>query len=174
MEDQLGQTRIQLQESIRDLDLLQNDVRNYLQNLNRIKENTVKQGKLQSDVAVVSLKVDSLAAAQENLEALFVKADEERKEMFREEKLDQYRAQLVKGEPCPVCGSTSHPYVHHYAHALGKAVDRYDLTKQALDKKRKEVQEALVLKSSTEEKLSSLMALIERDNQDNLATLREY
>ena len=43
---------------------------------------------------------------------LLVRAEEEKTEMFKQQTFDQYRNQLVKGEPCPVCGSPVQRIVH--------------------------------------------------------------
>ena len=83
--------------------------------------------------------------------------------MLTEQTLDKYRTQLVEGEPCPLCGSESHPYVHEYAKDLSKVDEQYNKAKSALEKKRTEVNTAELKKLGKEKDLENLRNLIAQD-----------
>ena len=86
--------------------------------------------------------------------------------MLTEQTLDQYRAQLVAGEPCPLCGSEHHPYVHEYAKDLGKVEDQYTKVKKALEEKRIEVKDAEIKKIGEAKDLDTIRQLISQDKSD--------
>lgn len=53
----------------------------------------------------------------------------ERQRLARNASVEELRAQLQEGEPCPVCGSAEHPY--HQPEALLQSLGRHDQAEQA-------------------------------------------
>ena len=168
-EENLQALRIELQETISDLGFLQTDVRGFLQNNIRIRENEGKMETLGSELKVLVEKVESMQAETVALESSFAKAEEERRKMLTEQGLEAYRNQLVEGEPCPLCGSEAHPYVHEYAKDLSKVDDQYNKVKAALNLKKQDLQNLSMSKLKCEENLKGIATLVDRDKSDNVA-----
>ncbi len=111
----------------------------------------------------VELQKD-LAQAQKDLNAKeqgFKMAEEARRKMLSEQSFEEYRKRLVEGDPCPLCGSADHPYVHHYAQDLGVAESRYVEAERALVKAREDEQELKLSNNNVEKELGYLKEKID-------------
>lgn len=72
--------------------------------------------------AFVTTNQPTLRQLAKELEALTRQREEleqRRRQLSQEADLEKLRDGLVAGEPCPLCGSTEHPYVQHYVQQAG-------------------------------------------------------
>ena len=165
-ENQIALEKARLQDAIRDFELLQADVRSYLQSNRRIKENMVALDELDRVLLENSKNAVELQSKQKELENSFELAERDKQRMLTEKTLDIYRVQLKEGEPCPLCGAESHPYVHEYSKDLGIVEDQYDKIRVLLKTKRQELSEAIIAKSSKEIEIQSIQKVLHRDQSD--------
>lgn len=116
---------------LHDLSAVEQDLSNLRERYQRLKQMGEKaqeynnlQNSLKSYVAETdSLKVTTgtaageLKACQEQLVVTGKRLEEVRQHLVKqrtEASYEQARAHLREGEPCPLCGATSHPYVSEY------------------------------------------------------------
>ena len=95
-----------------------------------MKQNDLKKNQLHNDC--------QLAQAEMEQEQTILMAIE--KAVFEDKRIEDikdYRSQLVHGQPCPLCGSLDHPYVHygvpekkHSEQALEKQKNRFNTIKK--------------------------------------------
>lgn len=99
-------------ELLRDLHELS---KNYEQEQKKQKDWIEKLNKASQSLEVLKKKLAANTAQQETLQSL-IKDAEKIVELERTIKnYEDDRRKLIEGEPCPLCGSTNHPYVKQYA-----------------------------------------------------------
>ncbi len=143
MLEQLSQKLSSIQKLQQLLDFFNNlskqkqNILSQLSNLQHHETDLLKQIDLAQKL--LKIKENQRIIAEKNYEIEDIKA-----------KSQQIRSLLKEGEPCPVCGATSHPYVK-----LGVKI-QLSLAKQNLEKAKNEYQNALNQLNSLKQKLSAI------------------
>ena len=57
-----------------------------------------------------------------------------------EQSLEKHRQELKPEQPCPLCGSTTHPYVQNYSHDLPNLASELQTTQTELEKRKQQQQ----------------------------------
>lgn len=87
---------------------------------------------LDSKRPVLIQLVNELEIVEDRLAEL----DKRKLKLAKEANLTQLRTELVTGHPCPLCGSTSHPYAQHYIQQAGSIELEIRLAQEELKVKR--------------------------------------
>lgn len=82
-----------------------------------------------------------VAEELEALEQQKKQLDAQQVRLSQEANLEELRAALQDGEPCPLCGSVEHPYAQNYVNQIGKLVVKIQLVERDLRTKKKEFDE---------------------------------
>lgn len=90
---------------------------------------------------------------------LFITQELEKLEKALPENIYTLRNQLVEGDPCPVCGSTSHPFAHTAFELLDMSVENLTTHRQKLKDEESDLQQKLP-------KQEQIIANIEEINQE--------
>lgn len=74
------------------------------------------------------------------LETIKLTLEQHQKRLDTEANLDELRKGLTSGEPCPLCGSLSHPYAQHYVQQTGETALKLRLATADWEVKRTETE----------------------------------
>ncbi|HLO81296.1 MAG TPA: AAA family ATPase [Chitinophagaceae bacterium] len=129
--EKLQQEKARLKELTQGISLLLADVKNF----------TLVTGKIRTGREKLELNVSRMKELVETEQRISVEftalkgslaaAEKEREQMMDAKNVEALRSSLKDGEPCPVCGSAHHPYVHEFAAAFVNKLDLYEQTKRA-------------------------------------------
>lgn len=111
---------------------------------NRTKISVIEK-QIENSDSLIKEHSPAISTLNNDLELLLDKIEYVRNEILKkvqEQDLDEMRNSLKNGEPCPLCGSTHHPYIHEY-------IDNLHLLKKDLN----ELQEEKVKKENDRDKL---------------------
>jgi DNA repair protein SbcC/Rad50 len=151
---------------IRETDSLKNQLI-LCENLNTLKKETLQsEGILQEATKERDLLQQQEKRIREKAETLAtsiaaLKAEKERQ--FKITELESLRSDLIEGEPCPLCGSTEHPY---HRHGVFSDYGKLSLELDVEEKKLKETQtELLKLTSEIAASSSKIELMLEQIHQ---------
>ncbi len=114
---------------------------------------------LDKEIPLAEKAVELIALRKEKLELL----RNEKQNQILIAKLEEHRENLTDGSPCPLCGSTSHPFSEHLPEKDKDQIDaKIELAQKELAKAEKEANQLSVNISATQ---SSLKALIEQQKE---------
>ncbi len=91
-----------------------------------------------AEQAITSRLLDELKL----LETAKLALEEKQRRLDTEANLDELRKGLTSGEPCPLCGSLSHPYAQHYVQQTGEIRLKLRVTTADWDAKRAETEQS--------------------------------
>jgi exonuclease SbcC len=137
-QEQLDQEKKNLAELNSGIALLQSDVRSFMQQKQKINAALDRIKDLKAKVETLDAEGSKQKAEMELLAVDLQKAEQEKQQMLHAEKLDALRTSLIDGEPCPLCGSAHHPYVHAFAEELLHKNDGFEKIKTSYQNKKTE------------------------------------
>ena len=92
--------------------------------------------------------------------------------------LEEHRMSLVDDEPCPLCGSTDHPYIQHMDHKSTSKIDlKITTTKQKYEQKQEKLntlKESVTLLNSQHEVTSETKAILSKQLQIDINSNNDY
>jgi exonuclease SbcC len=165
---QLAAERIELVQTISDFSFLVADVRSYADASQKVKAGNERITHINSDISKQQAGLDSLRSQVEKLDRQLQDAEKEKQQMLNAEKLDQLRSSLVEGEPCPLCGSEHHPYLHEFAETLLKKNDLFEAVKKEYKSKKHELDQLELSKRNNEGQLLTTQQDLERSEEQLL------
>jgi exonuclease SbcC len=131
-EGKLQELRLFVADKITELGQLKLEVRGYMLQSSQIRLAAERIAGFES-----KLKEFDIASLRNELDVTnlaYAKAKEDRDRLLDAEKLEDLRKSLKEGEPCPLCGSEHHPYLHGFAEDVLKAGDDLAKWKQEYDR----------------------------------------
>ena len=165
---QLAAGRIELVQNISDFSFLVADVRSYADASQKVKTGNDRITNINNDISKQQGGLDSLRSQVEKLDKQLQDAEKEKQQMLNAEKLDQLRSSLVEGEPCPLCGSEHHPYLHEFAETLLKKNDLFEAVKKEHKTKKHELEQLELSKRNNEAQLLTMQQDLERSEEQLL------
>jgi len=134
-EDQMEDFRLSISGTVSDLGQLKVEVRSYKGQSDQVKLTGERIKGIEKKLAEFDLHAMKSILAE--AAAAHEKAVQERDQFFAAQKLDELRKSLKDGEPCPLCGSDHHPYLHGFAADVLQAGDGLEKAKRAYDQCKK-------------------------------------
>lgn len=116
------------------LAMLHAAVRDFKLRVQQVRQSEEKLASLRKEAS--ASRTAHLKAELDLLEKEKNEAEKEREELLHARKLDELRTTLKEGEPCPLCGSAHHPYLHEFANSLLERSNRYELSRKAWQEKK--------------------------------------
>lgn len=145
---------------------LKNQVENFAENQKKInaKEQQIKEASAFINNNQPILKDITISINSVNIKINEVK--EKREKKLREKNLEDDRELLKQGEPCPLCGSLHHPYVHEYFNnvsELTKKLQDLEIEVSQFETKKQELQNEISTHTGTLNVLKKEMSDIEKE-----------
>jgi exonuclease SbcC len=151
--DQLAAARVELVKTISDFSFLVADVRSYADVSQKVKTGTERVTKISQAITEQVSALNVLRSMVDDLDKQLQEAEKEKQQLLNAEKLDQLRSSLVEGEPCPLCGSEHHPYLHEFAETLLKKNDTFEAVKKEHKTKKHELEQLELAKRNNDAQL---------------------
>jgi DNA repair protein SbcC/Rad50 len=154
---------------LRAMEDLKNHVENYADNR---KKNYAKEKQINEVSELINNSKPQLEniTASKNLVSLKInEVREKREKKLREKNLEEDRELLRQGEPCPLCGSLHHPYVHEYFNnvtELTKELQSLENEENEYEAKKQDLQNEISAHSGTLETLQTEKSGIEREMKE--------
>ena len=120
----------------------------------RLERQRERAAELRRDLQALEPAIARAQAQQETLDRSLELLETQRLLLQRVDSLEQARAQLVDGEPCPLCGSPAHPW------AEGATPDS-DATREELAAQRRQRRELAAALDGQRQQRASLLARLE-------------
>jgi len=130
----------ELQQRNNSLHQLLSEVRSYKSAQQRLSQAEKALVAGEGEIGILADAESSASSELTQLERAVVAAEKEREELLRASSMDELRKELVDGEPCPLCGSLHHPYLHEFAKKLIDRVDELDALKNIRKSKQDELE----------------------------------
>lgn len=105
-----------------DLKLL---VENYTENRDKLKQKSEEIKETQQLITSKKPELEKITASKNSINLKIEEVREKREKKLREKNFEDDRKQLKQGEPCPLCGSLHHPYVHEYLNTVSELTKEY-------------------------------------------------
>ena len=158
-EERLHDIRISVDHMAKDLVQLKMEVRSYSEKSKMV--NLASQRIRDFEGRLKDFDLVSLRAALDAASSAYEQANSERDQLLAAEKLEDLRKTLKDGEPCPLCGSAHHPYLHEFAEDAIRKSDN-------LERSKKEYEQCLNACKSSEDQVSQITGNLDRERQSLL------
>ncbi|MDQ6761381.1 MAG: AAA family ATPase, partial [Bacteroidota bacterium] len=103
-----------LSESLRAMEDLKNLVENFAENQRKFNKKETQIEEVSTLISNGEPRLESIISAKNLVSLKINEVREKREKKLREKNLEEDRELLKQDEPCPLCGSLHHPYVHEY------------------------------------------------------------
>ena len=187
-EELIKQNKIQPVNIIEQKELLNARLKAW-EDLKSLVENyALNRDKLKTKEAEINREIEIIDSAKPKLENVFTlksaiatrinEVRERREKKLREETFDEDRKSLKQGEPCPLCGSLHHPYVHEYFNdisALTKEFQKLEEEEKQYETEIKNLEKQVDIHSGTLEALKKEKSIIKSEirEQETKVTIRK-
>lgn len=132
--------------------------------------------KLKTKEAEIKKEIEIIESAKPNLENVFTlkstvatrinEVVEKREKKLREESYEEDRKSLKQSEPCPLCGSLHHPYIHQYINNISELTKEFQKLEEEENKYETEIknlEKQIDIHSGTSEALQKEKSGIEKE-----------
>ena len=155
-EDRLYDNRVSVDRMVQNLGQLKLEVRSYTEKTNMVGLASQRISELEARLKEFDL--ESLRAARDAAKTAYEQAKWERDQLLAAERLEELRKTLKDGEPCPLCGSAHHPYLHGFAEDAIRKSDTLARTQQEYERCRDAC-------SSSEDQVGQITSNLHRERQ---------
>lgn len=145
---------------------LKNQVENFAENRKKFneKEHQIKQAS--EFISNSKPKLENITTSKNLVSRKINDVREKREKKLREKNLEEDRELLKQGEPCPLCGSLHHPYVHEYFNnvtELTKELQSLENEEKKYEEKKQELQNEISAYSGALKTLEKEKSGIEKE-----------
>src|SRR5258706_7259552 len=140
--DNIDKQRELLSARLRAMEDLKYQVENFAENRKKFNEKEKQINEVSEFINTSKPRLENITDSKKLVSLKINEVKEKREKKLREKNLEEERELLRQGEPCPLCGSLHHPYVHEYFNnvteltkelqALENEEKKYELKKQDL------------------------------------------
>ncbi len=99
---------------LRTTEDLKYQVENFAENRRKLNDKEKQISEASEFINSSTPRLDNIISSKNLISIKINEVKEKREKKLREKNLEEDRELLKQGEPCPLCGSLHHPYVHEY------------------------------------------------------------
>lgn len=152
------------------IDLYYNEISDTIDDLRRRKSSNLQRD---SEIKQEQIRLGTLKKAYEQIDKIY--------KMSQIDEIKQLRQELIEGEPCPLCGSSHHPYHSDSEQHLGQLLDgltvQHAEAVEAVEKSEKQLAElrsAYSLEQGRLEADEESLRKRQAEQQENIAAWSEF
>ena len=188
-QDLINQTKVEtvnidkqrelLSARLRAMEDLKYQVENFAENRKKFNEKERQINEVSVFINNGKPKLEDITALKNLVGLKINEVREKREKKLREKNLEEDRELLRRGEPCPLCGSLHHPYVHEYFNnvtELTKELQTLENEEKKYEAKKQDLQNEISTHSGTFETLQKEKSGIEkemREQETKIATRKK-
>ncbi len=142
--ENIPQQKDKLDARLRAMEDLKFQVENFTENRKKLSEKDKQIKEITDRIEIIRPQVHKILEQKTSINLKIKEVRDEREKKMREQNLEEQRNLLKAGEPCPLCGSTHHPYLHEYVDTVSSLTNelqnlenderKYDIEIQSLEK----------------------------------------
>jgi exonuclease SbcC len=167
--DNIDKQRELLSARLRAMEDLKYQVENFAENRRKFYDKEKQINEVSEFINNSKPRLENITASKNLVSLKINEVREKREKKLREKNLEEDRELLRQGEPCPLCGSLHHPYVHEYFNnvtELTKELQSLENEEKKYEAEKQNIQNEISTHSGTLETLQKEKSGIEREMKE--------
>ena len=148
---------------------LKNQVEKFAENRKKFNDKEQQIKEVSGFINNTRPMLENLTVSKNLIGVKINEVKEKREKKLREKNLEEERELLKQGEPCPLCGSLHHPYIHEYFNnvtELTRELQNLEKEEKKYEEKKQELQNQLSTYSGTFTTLQKEKSGIEKEMEE--------
>jgi exonuclease SbcC len=167
--DKINEQKETLNVRLKAMEELKVQVKNYTENREKLITNDAESRKEFEFIEAAKPQLEEVSKSKKAITSKINEVRNQREKKLREKNLEEDRNLLKQGEPCPLCGSLHHPYVHEYFNnvsALTKELENLENDERKYGTEIQSMEREINLHSGALEALQKEKSRIERQMKE--------